>query len=334
MPTYLKVRRIRHRTAFTLVELLVVIAIIGGLVALLLPAVQAAREAARRMQCANNLKQIGLALHSYHDSLLSLPIGARRQGTGNGFSWWVGILPYIEHSNVFNTLDHLSSNCGSTNAVPANGLAVDGVSFSFLRCPSSPLLKHFSDLAGRKIPRASYVGLSGAVPDATFSEIRVNTCCSPANKGQISGGGMLVPNASYRIAGCLDGASNVLIVSECSTFAKDAAGARKNIDGGNNIGFLAGTSALGTPWQYQGATTSTVPASFNITTIRHEPNSLAFNRDGIHENNGPNNPLASAHTAGVSALRVDGSVTLIQASISMTTLKRLATRDDGFPTSD
>src|SRR5262245_32450678 len=94
----------RSRRGFTLVELLVVIAIICILIALLFPAVQAAREAARRASCSNNLKQIGTALHLYHDTFNKLPIGAvttnatATKAAGNfwGNSWWVGMLPYAE----------------------------------------------------------------------------------------------------------------------------------------------------------------------------------------------------------------------------------------------
>lgn len=115
LPTY---RPLRTRTGFTLVELLVVIAIIGALVGLLLPAVQSAREAARRTQSISNLKQIGLALHNYHDSRRSLPPGFRSTTTGSwsgtsndavpesgpGWSFFAFILPYLEESTLHSTI--------------------------------------------------------------------------------------------------------------------------------------------------------------------------------------------------------------------------------------
>jgi prepilin-type N-terminal cleavage/methylation domain-containing protein/prepilin-type processing-associated H-X9-DG protein len=118
----------RNRKAFTLVELLVVIAIIGILVALLLPAVQAAREAARRMQCSNNLKQIGLAMHNYHGAKLTLPFACgftKQTGT------WVAFLhPFIEQQNLYNTF-----NFNLALSDPANGPAVKTILPGYI-CPS------------------------------------------------------------------------------------------------------------------------------------------------------------------------------------------------------
>src|SRR4029079_8754703 len=98
--------RFARRRGFTLVELLVVIAIIGVLVALLLPAVQAAREPARRSQCPNNLKQMGIALHNYHDTFLVFPFG----WSGRGAGWATMILPQIEQKNLWDTLGFNESN--------------------------------------------------------------------------------------------------------------------------------------------------------------------------------------------------------------------------------
>lgn len=132
--------RMRSRYAFTLVELLVVIAIIGILVALLLPAVQAAREAARRMQCGNNCKQLGLALHNYHDTFNSLPMGwwIDPKTTLNGGSWGISILPFIEQQPL---LDRYNQNFAPINQAGPNGvanIAIIKTPISAFVCPSAP----------------------------------------------------------------------------------------------------------------------------------------------------------------------------------------------------
>ena len=118
--------------AFTLVELLVVITIIGILIALLLPAVQAAREAARRMQCTNNLKQIGLALHNYHDAHNVLPFGAGYQIAMTG-TWATFILPYMELQGLYDTIDFRSDMGGTKNAAAAMTV------LPAFACPSDPI---------------------------------------------------------------------------------------------------------------------------------------------------------------------------------------------------
>ncbi len=110
---------------FTLVELLVVIAIIGILVALLLPAIQAAREAARRTQCNNNLKNIGLGLQNYHDTYKTFPMGAMHTGYAHrrttrpfGPSWQYGILPFMEQRNIYDKIANTIRAGGSVNVNP------------------------------------------------------------------------------------------------------------------------------------------------------------------------------------------------------------------------
>jgi len=142
------------RSAFTLVELLVVIAIIGVLVALLLPAVQAAREAARRMQCSNHLKQIGLGLQNYHDTFQSLPFGARARfvqstsatptGQGWGPSWYVGILPFCEQKPLSDLFEAAQtgtlSNLGQwavdfTPSIGRAGFHANNQKIAWMLCP-------------------------------------------------------------------------------------------------------------------------------------------------------------------------------------------------------
>ncbi len=124
-----------RKRAFTLIELLVVIAIIAILIALLLPAVQQAREAARRSTCKNNMKQLGLALHNYHDVFNTFPIGQQPGNTRP--NWRVGILPYMDQAPLYNQLDMVSGDFASPYTAPNDVLA--GLIVAVYACPSSPL---------------------------------------------------------------------------------------------------------------------------------------------------------------------------------------------------
>ncbi len=141
-------RDIRRRLmqGFTLVELLVVIAIIGILIALLLPAVQAAREAARRSHCSNNFKQVGLALHNYHDAKKALPAGLTQWGPDFGtkcgpqqtyyfgFAWSAYILPYLEEKNIYSKFDFSKQLDG----LPGDNFKAGGLRIETYLCPSDP----------------------------------------------------------------------------------------------------------------------------------------------------------------------------------------------------
>jgi prepilin-type N-terminal cleavage/methylation domain-containing protein len=199
----------RERRAFTLVELLVVISIIGILMALLLPAVQAAREAARAVQCKNGVRQVGLALHNYHDTHLRLPpgwIGDAPEGTP-GWGWTVSILPQLEQGNLHDRL--INRNLPIDDA--ANKQARESV-LKFLLCPSDPAPKQFQ-LGGPGGPgdtvddgppvmlvsRSNYVGVFGTL------EVEDD----PA-----AGDGAFYFLSQTRFADITDGLSNTLLVGE------------------------------------------------------------------------------------------------------------------------
>jgi prepilin-type N-terminal cleavage/methylation domain-containing protein len=244
-----------RRKGFTLVELLVVIAIIGILVALLLPAIQAAREAARRTQCLDHQKNLGLALQNYHDTYKVFPMGAMIAGgpktnRGNvmGPSWWYGIMPFIENRNIYDKVA-ATQRQGST-AVPfaagsMPGDATMGVVAAlaqlvpeYMRCPSSPL--PVMEQQDGPICLPSYVGIAGGTdiinsasapdyaimqagfnpPNTMRTYINQNKAIGP-NASVVCSSGMLPPAEHVNMAGCSDGTSNTMIVGEQSDWLRD-----------------------------------------------------------------------------------------------------------------
>src|SRR5256885_13841109 len=179
----------QRKQAFTLVELLVVIAIIGVLVALLLPAVQTAREAARRMQCANNLKQIGLAFHNYESTFKVLPPETMCVGAGtHGPTAFVHILPQIEQSPLYDRLASVGFGAtvsywmGSSNSnTPKIRAALDSTVIKGYRCPSS-IMDKFRTVVDARLMVASYAMIAG-------SNLHQSTDHNGQNGGHCSAGG-------------------------------------------------------------------------------------------------------------------------------------------------
>ena len=173
---------------FTLVELLVVIAIIGILVALLLPAVQAAREAARRMHCKNNLRQIGLAMHNYHDAHRKFPPGVLGTSGGKGdnhklHTWQALTLPFLEQTNLNSAYDYTVRFDHSRNAPHVMQ------QLSIYRCPS-----HEIHLVDNRFGASHYSACGGTVPGAND--------------------GVLFPMSTIRFRDIADGTSNTIAVGE------------------------------------------------------------------------------------------------------------------------
>jgi len=190
-----------RKPGFTLIELLVVIAIIAILISLLLPAVQQAREAARRTQCKNNLKQLALAVHNYMDVATVLPpsacIDPSITATGNNGSWGVHgrILPFLDQGNLYNNVD-------LTEAWDFQS-AIDGLKIPSYACPSDPRSDESRDPgAGRAVLYPTNYGFN-------FGTWFVY---NPVTEQ--GGDGVFFPNARLRIAAFTDGTSNTLMVSE------------------------------------------------------------------------------------------------------------------------
>jgi prepilin-type N-terminal cleavage/methylation domain-containing protein/prepilin-type processing-associated H-X9-DG protein len=256
-----KVRKLR--VGFTLIELLVVIAIIAILIGLLLPAVQKVREAANRMKCANNLKQIGLSIHNYHDTMGFLPTAGSADGkpissgpwpnSGEGTNWIMHTLPYIEQGNIYNKLTW-TGDSGWTN-VPGNATSsavnnvriVAGTVIPIHRCPSdprAPLLANGSNVPGSlQVMRPSYVAIAGAINNidgaGQFRETRLTVNGWSPDFGLTGWGGAIVPGFSnVTFSSISDGTSNTMIVSERAgqMYWQDTPGGVKYKAGDNDLG--------------------------------------------------------------------------------------------------
>jgi prepilin-type N-terminal cleavage/methylation domain-containing protein/prepilin-type processing-associated H-X9-DG protein len=190
------------RRGFTLIELLVVIAIIAVLIALLVPAVQKVREAASRTQCHNNLKQVGLALHGYHDRNKKFPHGyvsgvSAGQDTGPGWGWAAYLLDDLEQSNVRRQINFALDVTHAANAGPRVQL------LPILQCPSDAYVGTF-------VPDGATVSVAHAAYVACFGDFEIED-----NPG--AGNGMFYRNSKTRIADIIDGASNTFLVGERSS---------------------------------------------------------------------------------------------------------------------
>jgi len=326
--------RQRHqKCGFTLVELLVVIAIIGVLVALLLPAVQAAREAARRMQCVNNMKQIGLGLMSYESAHGEFPMGEVRVDvpTLMGLSWPAMILPYIELQTVYDQFDEslIGYTYPEVQGSPAHQAALTTVVNTFL-CPSSghsPTLNEGASLAPNSLgygPKdyglLEYVGIAGS-----------DRIAEPF--GYPSMTGILYYNKSTAPAEVTDGLSNTMLLGEFSgltqgqNFSGDALGGW-----GNDVPWCMGNN---------GSDPSSGLYSYVVRTVAHPPNTQWYMKNSTYSvcadcaapisNETARASLKSNHPGGIHVTLGDGSVTFVRDDIDLQVFLNLADRNDDNP---
>ncbi|MBN9119565.1 MAG: DUF1559 domain-containing protein [Planctomycetes bacterium] len=314
---------LRSRRAFTLIELLVVIAIIAILIGLLLPAVQKVREAAARMSCQNNLKQIGLALHNYHDQNQMFPPGGSSDvapwgaGGGWGSSWMVYILPHLEQGPLYSLWDLKNGNSGYTNAnnrALSNNLTLKGY-----KCPSSTL----PVIMGNNVMTADYACIAGADSGLItgYTETRVANCNSG---GRCGAGGVLYGGSKEKFTSITDGTSNTMLVCEVSGVINLTESGTTCYRPGGPYGWTMGTG--------NATTGTTTDRLFNSTTIRYPINQktgFASGSGGISSDASNNYPPSANHSGGINVLLGDGSVRFLTQTTTLDILARLATRDDG-----
>jgi prepilin-type N-terminal cleavage/methylation domain-containing protein len=326
----------RHRPAFTLIELLVVIAIIAVLIALLLPAVQQAREAARRTQCRNNLKQIGLALHNYHDVHRRFPPGETSNQTDDplyGHGPGLDLLPYIDQANVYNKINFSTGSMWAccTGLADLNHNAAITTVISTYICPSSTAAKtaNYQNFAGKNpYPILNAQGILEYSP--VMGSTNFPSPCPPST-GRIletkSIGGIFLSNGNIGVHDVKDGTSNTMAFVE---FSDECPGEgfspwRSHVDGT-------------VPWSmgyfYDNCTGRGGDYAYHLRVVAFSPNSRAYrayswNRLPPIWVTTSQAAAKSAHVGGVFSLFGDGSVHFISNNIDLATYKNLADRDDG-----
>ncbi len=305
-------KRQLRKNAFTLVELLVAITIIGVLIALLLPAIQAAREAARRMQCCNNLKQTGLAILNYEATFNALPPGGMGPDGSASSSFWVRLLAFVEQNAVYDRFSYIEGGYVGGSWLPVNYGLLRNKDFAFLYCPSSTLPRFVlssSDHDNANIASATYAGImGGGDTDATTEEVTAMSVT-----GRISRRGVLVAGRAVPMAEITDGTSNTIAVGEQSDWLSPDTDARADCWHGFPMGPLSDNRQM------------------NLTCVYHPINMKTAASYGVGGNCGPNSPIQSAHPGGAHTLFCDGSVQFLSESIEMDVLYDLANRDDGNP---
>lgn len=306
---------VRNRTAgFTLIELLVVIAIIAVLIALLLPAVQQAREAARRSACRNNMKQLGLALHNYHDNFKTFPFGWDTRGS----LWSTHILPYMDQANIYNTLVFQESGPGNWDADGANENACE-TPIAIFQCPSLPipLQADYNGIDKRAV--SSYRGNAGS--EASSDDQSTSNSIMPGTKSleTLNLNGIFSACSRTNIAHITDGTSSTFLLGESQTdpdFGKD----------GQGMDFWHTGSPQADPCACNGGTGGTEFTEAVGTTI------LGMNlRNTNPAANGSLMEITfgSWHEGGSFFTFSDGSVHFLSENIDQNLYKALSTKQSG-----
>jgi prepilin-type N-terminal cleavage/methylation domain-containing protein/prepilin-type processing-associated H-X9-DG protein len=325
-------RSSQRRIGFTLIELLVVIAIIAILIALLLPAVQQAREAARRTQCKNNLKQIGLALHNYHDSLSTFPPGAfwnlpaygpcsntanQPLTTHQKGSILVHLLPYIDQAPLYNLWDFTQCNA-DLSRFPNSTAELRTQIMPAYRCPSDTAPPTNGTQATHNYAACFGAGNTAGTPPGTGNP---NCQCNNApfqpfvrpNTDPNNAPGMFTRAWRItRIRDCVDGTSNTIAFGEV----------RPDCSGHANAGW--GSSNNG-----NGLITTIIPINYDscITTTPTNTSAACGNRCNWVTELG----YKSRHTGGAHMLLCDGSVRFFSENIDMNTYANLGSKADKNP---